>query len=158
MYKLYSMNKCFYEQVPCSFHNFVVSTPPSPTALLGLYNTTCCLFLNVFSNRTDGRQHKYLIWWCLNTTITTNKAFLNKTAFSITGKALSKDMSHYDTIISGGSSFCCDTSSFPQNDKFCCSSLYIETTGRLEDTWQQIHYLGSSLKTCIFHVLLKLAF
>lgn len=140
------MIKCLYEQVPYSFHNFVVSTPPSPTALLALYNTICCLFLNVFSN-------DYLIWRCLNTTITTNTAFLNKTAFSITGKALSKDMSHYDTIISGGYSSCCDTSNFPQNDKFCCSSLYAETTRRLEDTCQQMHYVGSSLKRiCISNV------
>lgn len=154
-------------QFPCSFHNFTVSIPPSPTALLRLYinlllipqciqkqiwwKTTWAFNLKV--QQQQQHQHSFSEQDCPQ--LSDNS--------STTGKALSKDMSHYDAIIPGGCSFSAptsfsDTSSFPQNDKFCCRPLYTGTTRTLEDTCQKIDDLGSSLRTCICNVLLKLAF
>lgn len=156
MYKLPSMNKCFHLSIilwfllpqhlqPCwdSMYNLLLM--PQCTQQQSWWKTTQVFNLKVPKQQ---QQHSFSEQDCLQ--LPNNS--------SISGKAQSKDMSCRDTSISGAPSFCCDTSSFPRNNKFCGSSLYTETTRRLEDTWQQIDYLGSSLKICISNVLLKLAF
>lgn len=79
MYKVPSMEKCFYNFPALSIilrFLFLHHLQPCWDCTKTYFS-----FLNVFRNRSDGRQHGHLIWR-YNNNNNINTAFLNKTALN----------------------------------------------------------------------------